>query len=204
VTFSKNGEVPRSLAHFTARSWGPVSSIALTALGMGFVISTVLRRTVIGRHFVAVGTNPVAARILGIRVIAHRVAAFTLGGLLYAFAGLLLAGHLRTPDYTLGSPYLLLTFVAVALGGAALSGGPASVLCIGASSLFLALLDEYLAVKGVGGGTETLLQGVVLVVAVGAITFGTKIRSLILTFARRNSRRSPAASDHAFPPHNPQ
>jgi ribose transport system permease protein len=184
VTFSESGEVPPALHRFATSSLGPVGAIGFVALGVGIVAALVLRGTSLGRRFVAVGTNPVAARIIGIRVVAHRMAAYAMAGILYAVAGALLAGYLGTPDFTLGSPYLLLTFVSVALAGAALSGGPASVLCVLAASCFLALLDEYLAVRGIGGGTSTLLQGAILVLAVGAIPLATRASALITGFRR--------------------
>jgi ribose transport system permease protein len=195
VTFSSSGEVPSSLHSFSASSLGAISSIELTAIAIGAVLAIGLRATSAGRRFVAAGTNPLAARIIGIRVNLFRLGAYLVAGVLYAVAGVLLAGYLATPDSTLGSPYLLLTFVAVALAGTAFSGGPASVLCVAGACFFLALLNEYLAVRGVSGGGGTLLQGAILVLAVGAIPLATIARSLV--FKGRLQRRStPPPSVH--------
>jgi ribose transport system permease protein len=184
VTFSTTGAVPPSLHHFSAETYGPLSVVGLVALAVGVVVAAFLRSTSPGRNFVAVGTNPVAARIIGIRVALYRAVAYVVAGLFFAAAGILLAGFLGSPDLTLGSPYLLLTFVTVALGGAALSGGPSSVLGIAASSLFLALLDQYLTLQGIGGGAPELLQGIVLVLAVGAIALGTTGRHFLQQLVR--------------------
>jgi ribose transport system permease protein len=183
VSFSQSGTVPLNLEHFATKALGPVDSIALVACVLSLLVSLTIYRTGAGRAFLAVGVSSAAARILGIRVNTYRIGAYAIGGLLYSLAGALLAGYLVTPDYTLGSPYLLLTFVAVALAGTPLTGGPASLLCTLGSCFFLALLDEYLAVKGLSGGVEALIQGVVLVMAVGALRSGDVARNLIRKFS---------------------
>lgn len=178
VTFSQSGQAPKSVDHFTHMALGPVDSIALIACVICFLLFLTIYRTAAGRALLAVGVNPTAARILGIRVRSFRVGSYALGGLLYGLAGALLAGYLATPDYTLGDPYLLLTFVAVALAGTPLTGGPASLTCTAGSCAFLALLDQYLAVQGFSGGLEDVIQGAVLVVAVGALRTSNIFRRL--------------------------
>lgn len=191
VTFSASGQVPPALHDASAASWGALSSIALTAVCVALVAAFVLRSTSIGRRFVAAGTNARAAEILGIRVRAGRIGAYVLAALLYATAGVLLAGNLRTPNYTLGSSYQLLTIVAVALAGASLTGGAASVIGVGAACFFLTLLDQYLAVEGVGGGTAVVLHGVVLLLAVAALRLAGWLRALT-AWARRGGSASTA------------
>ena len=191
VSYSVNGNVPSSLHHFSTQSFGILNYLGALSLGIGVVTALILRSTKVGRSYVAAGTNPVAARIIGIPVTAYQMAAYMMASVLFAVAGIFLAGYLGSPDETLGSPYLLLTFVTIALAGVSLSGGPASILCAAASSFFLSLLDEYLDVRGVSGGAAELLQGIVLVLAVGAIAIATNTRALLAWCARfwRSRRR---------------
>lgn len=185
VTFSLTGNVPTKLHDFAAKSFGSVNAVGISAVVVALAVAGVLRSTAVGRRYLAVGTNPVAARIIGIRVDLYRVAAYVVCSGFAALAGILLGGYLRVPDFSLGSPYLLLTFVTMALAGASLSGGPASVVCLIGSCFFLALLDQYLAVRGVGAGAAPLLQGVVLVLSVAALTLATTARQLVSSVVHR-------------------
>ena len=89
---------------------------------------------------------------------------------------------LTTPDQTLGSAYQLSTIIAVALGGAALAGGPASLTCTIGGCLFVSLLDQYLQAKSFSGGVSQIVNGVVLIVAVALVTAGSgrRLRALRL------------------------
>lgn len=169
-SFSPTGAVPPDLASLAKGSVGWISTLLLVALGLAVAVALVLRRTRIGRRYVASGASPAAAEVLGIRPRWFQLAAYAIAGLLYAIAGLLIAGYVGRPDATIGTEYQLQTIVAVALAGAALAGGPASVMGTAAGAFFLVLLSQYLAVKGVSGGVSVLLQGVVLVAAVAMVT----------------------------------
>jgi ribose transport system permease protein len=189
VSFSASGEAPEELITFTARTWGPVSVLALVALAVVAVVAGYLRRTRPGRRYVAIGANPVAARILGMRTVTGTLAGYGTAGLLYGFAGILLAGFLKTPNLSVGQPYQLSTVVAVALSGAVLAGGPATIVGLVASVFFLTLLDQYLAVQGVSGGMQLLVQGVVLIAAVAMLSLTENLRAGRAALRRLSRRR---------------
>jgi ribose transport system permease protein len=100
------------------------------------------------------------------------ISTFTAAGFLYGIAGILLAGFVGTPNSTVGAPYQLATVTAIAIAGAILSGGPASVATVVAASLFLQLLDQALIIAGLSAGARVIIQGVALAIAVAAITLG--------------------------------
>jgi len=170
VSFSASGTVVTGLSAFAHRAVGPVSLLLVCGLVLSVLLAGLLGRTTVGRAFVATGTNPVAARIVGLRVTAHRVFAYTAGALLYAVAGLLLAGFLRSPDLSMGAAYQLTSVIAVALAGATIGGGPASVLGVVAAGAFLGLLDQFLTLKNMPAGIHVMVQGASLVAAVAAVT----------------------------------
>lgn len=173
TTFSTSGQVPSNLAKFGTDHVAFLSAIAIAAIVVIAVLALLLRQTVVGRSFVAAGTNRVAAEIIGVRVNRYSVGGYCLAGVLYAGAGILLAGMLSTPDETLGSAYQLSTIIAVALGGAALAGGPASLTCTIGGCLFVSLLDQYLQAKSFSGGVSEIVNGAVLIVAVALVTAGS-------------------------------
>ncbi len=185
TTFSTTGQVPPDLAKFGSDHVGFLSAIAVLAIVLILVLALLLRQTILGRSFVAAGTNRVAAEIIGVRVSRYHVGGYCLAGVLYAGAGILLAGMLTTPDQTLGSAYQLSTIIAVALGGAALAGGPASLTCTIGGCLFVSLLDQYLQAKSFSGGVSQIVNGVVLVVAVALVTAGSGRRLRAIRLRRR-------------------
>ena len=172
-TFSTSGEVPPALADFTAGGIGSVNVLGLVGLALLIVLGLVIRCTAPGRSFVAMGTNRAAAEIVGVRVRAYEVAGYVIAAVLYVSAGILLAGMIEIPNTTIGDPYLLSTIVAVALGGAALSGGPSSMVCTAAGCLFLAILDQYLTLRDFGAGIQDLANGIALAAAVAIVTLGS-------------------------------
>jgi ribose transport system permease protein len=190
TTFSTDGQVPPNLAKFGADHVGFLSTTAIGAIvGIG-ILALLLRQTAPGRSFVAAGTNRVAAEIIGVRVSRYEAGGYCLAGVLYAIGGILLAGMLTTPDQTLGSAYQLSTIIAVALGGAALAGGPASLTCTIGGCLFVSLLDQYLQAKSFSGGVGQIVNGVVLIVAVALVTVGSgrRLRALRLPRMRQHQR----------------
>lgn len=181
-TFSTSGEVPPALSGFTENAIGSVNVLGLVGIGLLIALGLAMRGTAPGRSFVAMGTNRSAAEIIGVRVRAYEVAGYVVAAVLYACAGMLLAGTIKIPNMSIGDPYLLSTIVAVALGGAALSGGPSSMVCTAAGCLFLAILDQYLTLRDFGAGVQDLANGIALALAVAIVTLGSgggqRIRAL--------------------------
>ena len=155
-------EVPPALASWAGEKVYVFSYFVFVALGLLAILTIALHVTPGGRRFVATGTNPTAAAVAGIRVRSYQIGAYTLAGLFYGLAGLLLASFVRSPGEDLGNPYLLSTVVVVVLGGASLAGGPASFVATTGGVLFIVLLNQLLRVKGLSTGWQVLTEGIVL------------------------------------------
>lgn len=170
VSLSVSGRAPQGLVDFARPSVSVVSAVFLYALVVAGAIGWMLGKTRFGRHIGAVGSNRRAARMLGMRVTTTELTTFALAGFLYGVAGVLLAGFLATPDVQSGAIYQLTTITVVGIAGVMFGGGPASVASVVSAATFLQLLDQFLAIQGFGAGSRVMIQGFVLVVAVGAIT----------------------------------
>ena len=94
------------------------------------VFEFVLFRTGLGRRLRAVGSNPVGAARVGIRVNRQILMTFVLSGLLTGIAGLILAGQVGIGSPATGIDYTLMSITAVVLGGARIAGGRGSVLSV--------------------------------------------------------------------------
>lgn len=173
----REASVPQSFS-----SWVHAPLLGLTTVdwaGIAVAITLVLlfRYSELGRKFQAVGANPRAAWILGLRVNVYVVLAHVAACVIYGLNGILLAGFLQSPSLVLGQPYLLGPIAAVVIGGASLNGGLANAISTWAAAFFLVLLSQLLRVLGL----PTALQFVVFGVAIigGMVISGDRIVTLI-------------------------
>jgi ribose transport system permease protein len=172
VSLSVTGQAPEGLQSFAQRSLGNVSAVFLYGLVIAVLLALMLSKTRYGRRIASVGSNRRAARVLGMSVVRTELSTFALAGLLYGLAGVLLAGFLGTPDVQSGALFQLSTITVAGIAGVMFGGGPASVASVVSGAVFLQMLDQALAIRGLGAGARVMIQGFVLVVAVGAITLG--------------------------------
>lgn len=160
------GSADASFSDFAVGSMLGVQNLVIIAVLCVIVLGLVRSRTVGGRRFWAVGASAPAAHLLGIRAKAYQVGAYAVAGLFYAFAGLLLAGYLRTPDILLGNTYQLSTIAAVVLGGSLLTGGISSAAATAVAALFLTQLNQVVLAAGADTSMQLLVQAIVLALAV--------------------------------------
>jgi ribose transport system permease protein len=136
-------------------------AIAVTAV-VGFVV----KRTVVGRRFEAVGANAVAARASGLGIMPYKLGAYIAASLLYCSAGVLLAGVVKTPSAFQGDSYLLTSVAAVVLGGTSLLGGVGSVVASAMGALFLSQLEQLVLTTGVNNAVQYLIEAAAIAAGV--------------------------------------
>jgi D-xylose transport system permease protein len=113
------------------------------------VLTFVLNRTRYGRHLMAVGGNPEAARRAGINVARIRLSAFMFCGLLAGVGGAFLASRVNSVDpNTGGNDTLLLAVGAAVIGGTSLFGGKGRMVNAILGGLVLALIPNGLTLVG--------------------------------------------------------
>jgi ribose/xylose/arabinose/galactoside ABC-type transport system permease subunit len=152
----------------------------------------VLRYTAAGRRFQAVGANPRAAWMAGLRVRSHVVFAYTAAGFLYGLAAVLLAAVRITIDPAFGASYLLAPIAAVVLAGAALSGGRASATSTWIAAIALTFLTEMLLIFGLSAALQYIVFGVAIIV--GMLISGDRVASLLGRLLRRIEASAAAVS----------
>ena len=108
---------------------GPVPAPVIVALVVVAAAALVLAWTPFGRYVLAVGGNPVAARLSGVPVRGTLVAVYAIGAGLAGVAGLIVASRLGASDAAkIGLNMELDAIAAVVVGGTALTGGRATIL----------------------------------------------------------------------------
>lgn len=141
----------------------PYSVLLLVVLGIGAV--WLLHRSTYGKQLLAVGGNPRASRLAGIKVETVRTIAFVLSATSAVIAGILLGGFAGV-SAQVGQGYEFQAITAVVLGGAALGGGRGSMTAAMAGALTLQALFTLLNLHGVSGALESTVQGVIVIAAV--------------------------------------
>ncbi len=169
--------VPGGLSHWaTAKPLG-VSTVFWMGTAITIAVALVLRYTVVGRRFQAVGANPKGAWIAGLHVRTHVVLAYTAAGTLYAVAGILLAGVSISIDPAFGSAYLLAPIAAVVIAGASLSGGLASATSTWVAALALTLLTQMLLIMGLSTAMQYIVFGIAIIA--GMVVSGDRVASIL-------------------------
>jgi len=176
-------QVPDSLSSWAADKPLGISTVFWTGAAIAVVVALALRFTTAGRRFQAVGANPRAAWMAGLRVRSHVVFAYTAAGVLYGVAAVLLAGVRITIDPAFGASYLLAPIAAVVLAGAALSGGLASATSTWVAALALTFLTEMLLIFGLSAALQFIVFGAAIIV--GMLVSGDRIVSLAGRLLRR-------------------
>jgi ribose transport system permease protein len=126
----------------------------------------VLEYTPGGRYLYAVGGNPVAARLAGVRIGRVTTIAFITSGLVAAFAGIALEATIGTATPNVGDGYLLPAFSAVFLGATQIRPGRVNVLGTLVAIFLLATGVSGLQLAGAPSYVTNLFNGVALIVAV--------------------------------------
>jgi ribose transport system permease protein len=137
-------------------------------IGVGIIVSLVLKRTGFGRHIFAVGGNETAARLSGVAVHRTKIIVFALCGFLASLAALLHASLVNQGSHIDGSGYELNAIAAVVIGGTSMAGGAGTVLGTMIGALILSILDNILGLRNIQSEYQLILKGLLIVLAVVA------------------------------------
>jgi ribose transport system permease protein len=128
----------------------------------------ILRRTVLGVRIYAVGGNPAAARLSGIKVWAILLFVYGVSGLLAGLGGVMTAARLFAANgLQIGQSYELDAIAAVILGGTSFVGGIGSIWGTLIGALIIAVLSNGLILLGVSDIWQFIIKGLVII---GAVT----------------------------------
>lgn len=125
-----------------------------------------LNRTTFGRRTFAVGGNPEAARLAGIKVQRHTVYLYMLLGIACGIAAVMLMSRTTTGSSTHGTLYELDAIAAVVIGGTLLSGGRGTVVGTLFGVLIFATLTNVFTLNNLSTSAQAVAKGVIIVIAV--------------------------------------
>jgi ribose transport system permease protein len=171
AVFAVSGGVPRiTTPLMSAIAGGKFMGIPhsiLFALALMLIVSFVLKKTVVGRRFEAIGANPAAAHAAALRVRLHQTMAYVFAQLLYCVAGILISGITREPTAFQGDSLLLPSVAVVVLAGTSLLGGRGFPISTVIAAFFLNQLSQFALAVGVPFSAQTIIQALALVFGIG-------------------------------------
>ncbi|MBV6324866.1 L-arabinose ABC transporter permease AraH [Duganella violaceipulchra] len=138
----------------------------LVCAGCFLVFGVLLNQTVFGRNTLAIGGNPEAARLAGVRVERLRVWIFLLQGLVTAMAGLILASRITSGQPNAAQGFELDVISACVLGGVSLQGGKARMFGVLIGVLIMGTVENVMNLLDVDAFYQYLMRGVILLAAV--------------------------------------
>jgi simple sugar transport system permease protein len=123
---------------------------ALLVAAVALFVGVLLRKTATGLYIEAMGGNPQAARLCGLRIHVIRILAYMSCALCAGLAGLIAAADIKEADVANAGLYLELdAILAVVLGGTSLAGGRANLVGSLIGAIFIQTLTIMLQMRGV-------------------------------------------------------
>jgi ribose transport system permease protein len=168
VGFGKLGDVLPFLSQlgWPGQVLGRVTWLVVIAGLIALVFGALLTMTRFGRHTYAIGSNPEAARRVGINVERHLLKVYALAGLLSAAASMLSLARFTTTTIASHTTDNLGAIAGVVIGGASLFGGVGTVAGTVIGVLIPGVLQNGLIILGVQRFWLSVAVGAVLVAAV--------------------------------------
>jgi len=141
--------------------------LVIIAFAVVIISWFILRRTVLGNRIYAVGGNPDAARLAGIKVWQVLLFVYSMAGLLAGLGGAMSAARLYAANgLQLGQSYELDAIAAVILGGTSFTGGIGSIWGTLIGALIIAILTNGLILLGISDIWQYIIKGLVIIGAV--------------------------------------
>jgi fructose transport system permease protein len=137
-----------------------------------------LTQTAWGRHVYAVGDNPEAARLTGIKTNRLLLSVYVAAGLMYGIAAMLLVARTELGDPNAGQTTENLdTITAVVLGGTSLFGGRGSIIGTLIGAVIVGVFRNGLTLIGVEVIYQYLVTGILVILAVSLDQLGQRRRA---------------------------
>lgn len=181
IALTWSGGAPRGYLPENFRFFGrylikdvPLIKLLPVAVIVMIVVCAILwwlmHRTNYGKQLVAMGDNPVSARLAGVPLTRTRIIAFVMSATTAVLAGILLGGFAGVST-DVGVGLELQAITAAVIGGAQLLGGRGAVGASVAGALVLQTIFTLLNILGLPKPVRDVVQGVILISAVALASY---------------------------------
>lgn len=154
-----------------------ITTGVLLMLAMYVFFMFTLKNTAWGRHIYAVGDDADASRLAGISVNRVLLSAYLVAGLVYAISAWIYIGRVGAASPNAGTELNLDTITAVVIGGTSLFGGRGIIIGSLLGALIVGVFRNGLSLAGVDVLYQTLVVGVLIIVAVAIDQWIRRVRA---------------------------
>lgn len=160
------GDMPRDFLRLGTRSVGSVPILFLVAVVVVAAVGYYLYSHRGGRELYAIGSDPDAAVLYGLKVRRRVLAAFVLSGALAGLAGVMHAARYGTVSASAGTGIELEAVAAVVIGGVAIFGGSGTVWGAAIGAVLLVTIDRALPILGIPDFWQRAVVGALIIGAI--------------------------------------
>lgn len=143
-----------------------IPNILLWIIVIVLIYGYVTSKTIIGRHFYAVGGNEKAAQLSGINTNRVYFIAYANMGLLAAVAAMVTIARLNSANPTAGDSYEMDAIGSCFIGGASAYGGSGTIPGVIVGATLMGVINLGMSIMGVDANWQKVVKGVVLLAAV--------------------------------------
>ncbi len=140
---------------------------------LAILFEILLKKTTFGRNLVLIGTNPEAAKIVGINTTLIRTISFVICGFSVSIAAILLSSRLVTAAPSAGAGYEFDVITALVIGGVSLTGGKGNIYNTIIGAILLGVIINALQLTNVPFAFQAITKGLLIILA---ITLDTRAR----------------------------
>ncbi len=137
-----SGEMAEGTIPAAFGALGQVPTIVIIMLVVTLVAQLALSFTTHGRRMYAIGGNPEAARLSGLRITRYKVAAYVIASLLAGLGGILLASRIGSSQVNAGGGYLMDAVAAAWIGFSLAGSGKPNALGTLVGAVILGVLSN--------------------------------------------------------------
>lgn len=151
-----------------------IKNVPLVAVIMVVLIaaaSFILNKTYFGRYIYAVGVNPEAANLAGIKVKKMKMLIFALAGFFFGIGAILLVSRTGSANASMAAGTEFTCITAAVLGGVAIQGGEGKIWSVVVSAFILGVLANGMQIIGLGVYAQYIAKGAILIVAMAFDTY---------------------------------
>jgi rhamnose transport system permease protein len=169
VTHGQNvfaSQLPKGFLDLAAETPAGLPSLAWIAVGIALAGAAILNWAPWARDFYAIGSNPDAARLAGIRVGRRVLGAFAISGALAGLGGFMFAARFASVDAVAGRGFEFDVVTAVVIGGVNVFGGSGTVLGAVLGAILVATIDDGFTLLKISEFWKIFFEGTAIVAAV--------------------------------------
>lgn len=158
--------IPESFGELAGGTFLGFSNQVFIGIGVVVLAHLFMRHTEHGRYMYAIGGNPEAARLAGVRVRRLRAGGFVLVGVAAAMAGILINSGAGAANPNTGIGLLLPAYAAAFLGSSMFRVGVFTPVGTALGALYLQIIGTGLTIMNLAGPIVQMIQGSILIAAV--------------------------------------